>query len=549
MPATPPARSCWWPPARLWRRAASWQASSGREPLSGRLALDEHHRHASVPRRPPPGSFGCRPPDSALLRDGGPHHGRRQQQNFGTNDETAHAGSRRARDPGRPARRAGFHRRSGPAGGPDGLPRPYGDASTAGPVPPPMAEEDEPAGLNIKLHPCCYATHAAIDAALDSPPLCRRGADRGDRVVGSRRRLCPPHPPPARRRPPGQFSLEYAVAAALIDREVTLASFDEHPGPAPTSSSSSAPSRSPRETRRPARRAGTTPSRGGHPPPGGPRRRHARVDKPAGHAMRPVSRSNSGPSFADCMVSVGLGSVDEQYEALRGLRHQAVARAVLDVLVGRRRAPARPHRPVTGGAARRGARRGLEQAIAAPFASRQFGRPRGPGDQDRTAGDGRLRPPLRLDGRRACRASSMAQPGKNRSKLDIKGHRPAGCSNALLERADVLIHTLGGRGRALGPIPPRSAMVVPRPDRGGGIRYGASGPLRRPRPMTCWCRVRRACCRSTATRTSTPGSASRSLTSRPGCTPTPASSPPSPPVTDRQALAVTFPVRTASRSG
>jgi 2-methylcitrate dehydratase PrpD len=59
-----------------------------------------------------------------------------------------------------------------------------------------------------------------------------------------------------------------------------------------------------------------------------------RVDKPAGHATRPVSETELRTKFADCLGSVGIDTVDERYDALRNLRHQASVRRVLDVIIG-----------------------------------------------------------------------------------------------------------------------------------------------------------------------------------------------------------------------
>src|SRR5438270_766501 len=113
--------------------------------------------------------------------------------------------------------------------GPMGFLALYGGGSTVGPVAALTEEEGEPAGLNVKLHPCCYATHAAIDAALELAATLPGGAR-----IAAIQVVVPPGglAPVIHHRPvdglQAKFSLEYAVAAALLDREVTLASFDDN---------------------------------------------------------------------------------------------------------------------------------------------------------------------------------------------------------------------------------------------------------------------------------------------------------------------------------
>jgi 2-methylcitrate dehydratase PrpD len=196
---------------------------------------------------------------------------------------------------------------------------------------------DEPAGLNVKLHPCCYATHAAIDAALELA-VSMRGMDQvaGVDVVVPPGALAPliHHRPTNGLQ--AKFSLEYAVAAALIDREVTLASFEdvrvgrgdvqallrtvgvETEATPPTGTSAWEQPFAAVVTLRSADGSSAT----------------VRVDQPAGHATRPVSDEQLRAKFSDCLSSVGIESADGPYEILRTLRRQTSARAVLDVLIG-----------------------------------------------------------------------------------------------------------------------------------------------------------------------------------------------------------------------
>jgi 2-methylcitrate dehydratase PrpD len=84
-------------------------------------------------------------------------------------------------------------------------------------------------GISVKLYPCCYATHRAVDAALqlhketDIEP--RRIARVEVRV--SRGTAIPliHHRPQTGLE--GKFSMEYCLAAALLDGRINLASFSD----------------------------------------------------------------------------------------------------------------------------------------------------------------------------------------------------------------------------------------------------------------------------------------------------------------------------------
>ena len=274
------------------------------------------------------------------------------RQNFGTMTKPLHAGLAAERgilaaqlagrgftaDPDQLEGPMGFLALYGDAGGQAGGP---GDRfGAAGPLPADSADDDhDPPGLNVKLHPCCYATHTTIDAALELRPSLLRVEHVTDIEVVVRPGGLAPliHHRPADGLQ-AKFSLEYAVAAARLDGDVTLASFDD--------------ARARRADvqdllRRVAVRAADTPPAG---PPAWSSAFPAvvtvrlvdgtsttvRVDTPAGHASRPVSERQLRAKFADCLTSAGCTSIDAAYEALRHLRHQPSATAVLDVVVGRR---------------------------------------------------------------------------------------------------------------------------------------------------------------------------------------------------------------------
>src|SRR6266498_1261040 len=251
-----------------------------------------------------------------------------------------------------------------------------------------------PGGLAVKLFPCCYALQ---------------------RPIGAMRMLLEPEPPPPRpeevarvvvrtpeaalqplihRRPTtglqGKFSMEYALAATLLDGYPGFASFtDEAARP-----------------RRPRRQAGRL------------RRRRARA---AGRAD--LAGGRAGAPGAAARRSPGPPA-----RALR-LRGGVVAVRPLDGIT------------VVS----------LEQAVAAPFATRQLAdlgarvikveRP-GAGDFARTYDE-------------SVRGLSSYFVWLNRSKesltLDVKAPRGRAVLEALLERADVFVQNLGpGAARRLG---------------------------------------------------------------------------------------------------
>ena len=84
-------------------------------------------------------------------------------------------------------------------------------------------------GLSVKKYPCCYCTHATIDAAL---ALKRRFAINPDDITSITCEVSPFFLSPLIHHRPttgleGKFSLEYAVSAALLDSKVVLATFTD----------------------------------------------------------------------------------------------------------------------------------------------------------------------------------------------------------------------------------------------------------------------------------------------------------------------------------
>jgi 2-methylcitrate dehydratase PrpD len=84
-------------------------------------------------------------------------------------------------------------------------------------------------GLVFKKYPCCGATHAPIDAALDlvhAEPL-RHQDIEAVTIAVNRRRLPHVDRPHATTGLEAKFSLQYAVAAALVDGAIGLRHFSD----------------------------------------------------------------------------------------------------------------------------------------------------------------------------------------------------------------------------------------------------------------------------------------------------------------------------------
>ncbi|MCD0502483.1 MmgE/PrpD family protein [Bordetella petrii] len=127
---------------------------------------------------------------------------------------------------------AGFGAGAGALDGPHGYAQLYAAGANLTAMPVELGQaplEIHRAGLDVKQYPMCYATHRALDAVL---ALRRehglRAADvRHVTVTTSRAALTPlVHPRPSSGLE-GKFSMQYAMAAALIDGQVRLASFTD----------------------------------------------------------------------------------------------------------------------------------------------------------------------------------------------------------------------------------------------------------------------------------------------------------------------------------
>lgn len=104
-------------------------------------------------------------------------------------------------------------------------PCPFDDGSPFGATP--LAFERH--GLEVKKYPLCYATHRALDGVLalrDAHALTLEKVERVE-VTTSRGALRPLVHHAPRTGLQGKFSIEYAMAAALLDGHVSLSSFTD----------------------------------------------------------------------------------------------------------------------------------------------------------------------------------------------------------------------------------------------------------------------------------------------------------------------------------
>lgn len=174
-------------------------------------------------------------------------------------------------------------------------------------------------GTNIKRFPCCYNTHRAVDAALDVRSLIG-DTDSIERieVQVELTGMAALRPGPAVTGLQGKFSMEYCVAAALLDGQLCLASFSDEAVARPNARSLA---------QRIIVTEGAVPFLG----PAAVGAEYAcirgfdedenvlferRVDVPLGHADRPMSKDELNGKFDDC-VRWTFPDVDP--DVLRGL--------------------------------------------------------------------------------------------------------------------------------------------------------------------------------------------------------------------------------------
>lgn len=241
------------------------------------------------------------------------------RQNFGTMTKPLHAGVAAANGL-MAAKLAG----GGFTADPSQLEGPFGFLALHHPAPGTRrADQIELAqsSLNVKLHACCYYIHAAADAMLEL-----RAAEISPADVTRITVTGPPkgfdalihHQP--RTGLEGKFSMEYAMAACLLDGALGFAAFTDD-----------AVARD--EAQELLRKVEL---RTAEVPPIGPaewdwsyavvavtlkdgRRLENRVDKPRGNALRPLTEHELRMKFDDCLVHGGFLPSGDLFESLRSL--------------------------------------------------------------------------------------------------------------------------------------------------------------------------------------------------------------------------------------
>lgn len=205
--------------------------------------------------------------------------------------------------------------------------------------------------LNVKLHACCYYIHAAADAMLD---LAASGLSPQDL-----RRIVVTGPPDGfsaliHSRPrtglEGKFSMEYAMAACLLDGSLRLPSFTDEAVNRPEAQrivelvqleTSAVPPTGPAEWAwgygvvTAELENGETLTR--------------RVDKPRGHASRPLQEDELRSKFDDCLRHGGFAPDDALYRSLRDL-HEAPSLGEVGALLRQVTAASSDAAPVPAGA-------------------------------------------------------------------------------------------------------------------------------------------------------------------------------------------------------
>jgi 2-methylcitrate dehydratase PrpD len=181
---------------------------------------------------------------------------------------------------------------------------------------------DRPA-LNVKLHPCCYYIHAAADAMLALASRDLSASEVTDVAVTVQPQGLGPlihHRP--RTGLQGKFSLEYALAACLLDGRLNLATFTDEAVQRPEAQELLVRVTAETSDRTPA----GPPEWDGYFAVVGVRTNDGRelverVDRARGHADRPLGESDLRAKFSDCLRFAGLHDADDDlFSILRTMR-------------------------------------------------------------------------------------------------------------------------------------------------------------------------------------------------------------------------------------
>lgn len=194
--------------------------------------------------------------------------------------------------------------------------------------------------MNVKLFPCCYYAHRAADAALQSATQTAAADISAVEVIVQPGGLAPLIHHRPKDGTQAKFSLEYVVAAALIDRRIGLSTFDDvrvRRDDVQQLLAKVSLRESPTPPIGPPAGSGTafsvvTVHRGD-----GTSTTH-RVDNPVGHASRQLSDEQLYQKFVDCTAAIGRETARTTYQSLRELVSQESTRTLAENL-GRLSAP------------------------------------------------------------------------------------------------------------------------------------------------------------------------------------------------------------------
>lgn len=170
-------------------------------------------------------------------------------------------------------------------------------------------------GLSVKKYPCCFATHHALDATLD---LVREYGIRAEEVGEVVVKVMPGvssiliHPRPQRGLE-GKFSLQYCIAAAVLDRRISVASFTDQAVLRPGAQKLLQRVRMEEEAGFPEGPQRLYAQVTLHPQEG--RSLSRRVDIPRGHPQSPLTWKDLEEKFLDCTRQALL-----EEKAQRGLK-------------------------------------------------------------------------------------------------------------------------------------------------------------------------------------------------------------------------------------
>lgn len=191
-------------------------------------------------------------------------------------------------------------------------------------------------GLNLKRHPCCYAAHHAIDAALElraEHGLTGAEVERIDVLVAPKGLTAVIHPRPVTGLE-GKFSLPYTVAAALVDGAVPMSAFTDQQVMRPALQTllrkvhAREVEGDPVSVETPRFAEVTLTLAGG-------RKVQKRVQYPRGAAANPMTQEELDAKFRDCAaVCLPAPAVEEALAMLHGIDRLPDLGALMTVLGG-----------------------------------------------------------------------------------------------------------------------------------------------------------------------------------------------------------------------